>query len=270
MTTTTLTSRDGARIVAESRGDGPITFVMAHGLTGNRQRKGVQLVSGWLARHGRVVVFDQRGHGESSHACTLGYREPLDLDAAIAWARTLSDAPVVTIGFSLGASVAIRHAALVTAPEAAHAIDRDIAVEQRPDATVIVSGVAQWFFRGTKIMDRLFRYTATPWGRLAMRYSRGVRVSVRDWQGPDAPAEANPTPPTTCAGLIAHPLLIVHGTHDHYFPESHAERVYAAAEGNAAAVLWVEDGMGHAERGTDQALVDRIAGWAHDALRITA
>ena len=267
MTTAELRSRDGVRIVAETIGDGPVTFVIAHGITGHRQREGVQRITGWLSQYGRVVAFDQRGHGESSGVCTLGYREPMDLDAAIAWARTLSDAPVVTIGFSMGASVVIRHAALATDPAAAPPIDREIVVEQVPDATVIVSGVGQWFFRGTKIMDRLFRLTATPWGRFALR-GQGVRISVRDWDGPDAPADRQPMSPTACAAAIRHPLLIVHGTHDHYFAEEHAERVFAAASGNTRAALWVEQGMGHAERATTQDLVDRIAGWVGDALRV--
>ena len=261
-----LIAGDGVRIVAETRGEGDITFVLAHGLTGHRGKSGIALISGWLAQHGRVVFFDQRGHGESAGKCTLGYREPLDLDAAIAWAKTLSDAPIVTVGFSMGAAVAIRHAALTTHPDAAPELDRRIAVTQRPDATVLVSGVGQWFFRGTKIMDRLFRASATPWGRLAMR-GQGVRLTVRDWAGPDAPAERNPMNPTACAAVIRHPLLIVHGTSDHYFPEEHAERVYAAASGNSRAELWVEQGMGHAERATSQELVDRIAGWARTAVR---
>lgn len=269
MTSEVLVSRDGTRIVADSVGDGPVTFIVAHGLTGNRRKAGVQLISGWLAQHGRVVRFDQRGHGESSGTCTLGYREPLDLDAVIAWARSQSDAPVVTVGFSLGASVALRHAALASDPLAATPVDREIVIEQRPDATVIVSGVGEWFFRGTKIMDRLFRASATPWGRLALR-GQGVRMSVRGWAGPGLPAEENPTSPTACAAMVAHPLLIVHGTSDHYFPHEHAERVFAAAAGNTRAALWVEKGMGHAERATTQELVDRIAIWVGDELRADA
>lgn len=66
--------------------------------------------------------------------------------------------------------------------------------------------------------------------------------------------------------MITHPLLIVHGTNDHYFPEEHAERVFAAAAGNTKAALWVEQGMGHAERATTQELVDRIADWVGEAL----
>ncbi len=267
--TTTLRAADGTRIVAETKGDGPLTFVVAHGITGNRQKAGVRLITDWLAEHGRVVYFDERGHGASSGTCSLSYREPLDLDAACAWARTMSTGPLVTVGFSMGASVVLRHAALASAPDRVTMPDREIVVTHRPDATVVVSGVAEWFFRGTRVMDRLFRLTSTPWGRLALRME-GVRLSVRDWgAGPMTAASELPTSPEACATLIRHPLLLVHGERDHYFPPEHSERVHRAAVlgGNARAELWIEPGMGHAERGTTQALADRMARWAEAAVR---
>ncbi len=264
MTSTTLRAADGTRIAAEVKGDGPYTFVLAHGITGSRAKPGMQLISEWLAAHARVVYFDARGHGESSGPCTLSYREPLDLDAACAWAKSLSDAPVITMGFSMGASVALRHAALASAPERATAKDREIVVQHKPDATVLVSGVSEWFFRGTHVMDRLFRVTSTPWGRLVLRTTQGVHLSVRDWgDGPSTPLEELPTTPIACAALIQHPLLLVHGDRDHYFPPEHSERVLRAAReaGNERAQLWIEPGMGHAERGTTQELVQRMADW---------
>ncbi len=265
-----LRSSDGTRIVAEAHGEGPLTFVMAHGITGNRRKAGITLITQWLAPYGRVVVFDQRGHGESAGACTLSYREPLDLDAVCAWARTLSDAPLVTVGFSMGAAVAIRHAALTTAPDRMTPKDREIQVRERPDATVLVSGVGEWFFRGTHVMDRMFRITATPWGRLALRVGEGVKLTVRDWgEGPDTPACGLPTSPAASAAVITHPLLFVHGDRDHYFPPEHSARVHRAAveAGNTSAELWVEPGMGHAERGTTQELTNRIAAWSATVLR---
>lgn len=51
------------RLVAESFGAGPC-LVFAHGLTGNRQ--GVKRQFALLAAQYRIVVFDQRGHGEST------------------------------------------------------------------------------------------------------------------------------------------------------------------------------------------------------------
>ena len=269
MTTTTLRSHDGARIVAETKGEGPITFVMVHGMTGNRQKTGVRLISDWLAQHGRVVYFDQRGHGESSGPCTMAFREPMDLDAAIAWARTLSDAPVVTIGFSLGAAVAVRHAALTCSPHGVTSRDAAIVVRERPDATVLVSGVGEWFYRGSHIMDRLFKLTATPWGRLALRFGQGITVSVREWgKDVNAAPDTLPTNPTASAALITHPLLVIHGDHDHYFPSEHGERVASSARnaGNESVEFWLERGMGHAERGTSEPLVERIAAWSATAL----
>ena len=243
---------------------------MAHGLTGHRRRAGVRLVTQWLSQYGRVVVFDQRGHGESGGTCTLAFREPMDLDVVCTWARTLSDAPIVTVGFSLGASVALRHAALVTAPERATSVDAGIQVRERPAATVLVSGVGEWFYRGSHIMDRLFRFTSTPWGRLAMRVGEKVRVSVSDWgHGPGSPDHELPTSPVASASLVKHPLLIIHGDRDHYFPAEHAERVARAARegGNEAVDIWIEEGMGHAERGTTQELVARLAEWATGYVR---
>lgn len=265
MTQATLVSSDGVRIAAETVGDGPITFVFAHGITGGRHRTGVQLVAGWLAQHGRVVLFDQRGHGKSGGRSTLGFREPLDLDAAVAWARELSDAPVVTIGFSMGAAVAVRHAALASAPDRATARDADITVSHRPDATVIVSGVGEWFYRETQVMDRLHRITASWPGRVLFYLAERVRLSLRDWgTDPFAPEDSLPTSPVASAAMIAHPLLVVHGDEDHYFPPEHGERQYlaAVAAGNPAAEFWLEPGMGHAERGTSAELVARIDAWA--------
>ena len=85
MSAVTLRSHDGTRIVAETVGEGPVTFVVAHGLTGHRRRAGVRLVTQWLSQYGRVVVFDQRGHGESGGTCTLAFREPMDLDVVCTW-----------------------------------------------------------------------------------------------------------------------------------------------------------------------------------------
>lgn len=263
----TVISRDGTRIVLDVHGDGPITYVIAHGITGRRTKEGVVRVIGWLQKHGRVIVFDQRGHGDSGGTCTLGYREPMDVDAVISWARAQWDAPVVTIGFSMGAAVAIRHAALTTPPPLVRPVDAGIVVSQRPDATVVVSGVGHWYFRGTDIMDRLFKLTATAWGRVAMRVKERVRLSVRDWPGPGVDHALQPLDPTGCSAVIRHPLLIVNGDHDHYFPAEHGRMMFDAAVDNPSAAFWLEEGMGHAERATTEELIDRIAEWASVQVR---
>ncbi|MBE0691305.1 MAG: alpha/beta hydrolase, partial [Anaerolineae bacterium] len=54
---------DGLELVAESFGDGP-PLVAAHGLSGTRHNTRRQLDS--LANRYRIIVYDQRGHGDST------------------------------------------------------------------------------------------------------------------------------------------------------------------------------------------------------------
>ena len=53
---------------------------------------------------------------------------------------------------------------------------------------------------------------------------------------------------------------MVHGDRDPYFPVEHAQQLYEAA--HEPKDLWVVPGFGHAESGSNDALVDRIAAWA--------
>ncbi len=54
---------DGLELVAESFGAGP-PLIAAHGLTGNRHITGRQLKQ--LANRYRIIVYDQRGHSDST------------------------------------------------------------------------------------------------------------------------------------------------------------------------------------------------------------
>jgi fermentation-respiration switch protein FrsA (DUF1100 family) len=58
-------------------------------------------------------------------------------------------------------------------------------------------------------------------------------------------------------------VLIVHGDQDIYFPPDHGQQLYDAAK--EPKELWLLPGFGHAERHTDDALVDRMAAWADKA-----
>lgn len=217
---------------------GDLVFVVAHGFTGAVDRPHVRRVAGVLARYGAVVTFSFRGHGASGGRSTVGDREVLDLAAAVEWARGFGHARVVTVGFSMGGSVVLRHAAL-------HA---------GTDAVVSVSAPARWYYRGTAPMRRLHWLVTRPEGRLVGRYGLRTRIHHRDWDPvPLSPVEAVP--------LIAPaPLLIVHGDSDGYFPVDHP-RMLAEAAGDHGE-LWLEPGMGHAENAADDALLARIGAWA--------
>lgn len=214
-------------------------FVIAHGFTGDVDRPHVRRVARALARYGAVVTFSFRGHGRSGGRSTVGDREVLDLDAAVGWARSLGHTRVVTVGFSMGGSVVLRHAALR---------------EGSVDAVVCVSAPARWYYRGTAPMRRLHWMVTRPTGRLVGRYGFRTRIHHRDWDPvPLSPVEAVPR-------IAPTPLLVVHGDRDGYFPLDHPRMLAEASAGHGE--LWLEHGMGHAEHAADDGLLARIGDWA--------
>ncbi len=216
-----------------------LVFVIAHGFTGAVDRPHVRRVVTALRRYGAVVTFSFRGHGASGGRSTVGDREVLDLAAAVDWARGLGHARVVTVGFSMGGSVVLRHAAL-------HPGDTD--------AVVSVSAPARWYYRGTAPMRRLHWLVTRPEGRLVGRYGFGTRIHHQEWSPvPLSPVEA-------AARIAPTPLLVVHGDADGYFPLDHPRSLAEAAAGHAE--LWLEPGMGHAEHAAGDGLLVRIADWS--------
>ncbi|MER6786390.1 alpha/beta fold hydrolase [Streptomyces sp. NPDC000658] len=214
-------------------------FVIAHGFTGDVDRPHLRRVAAAFARRGAVVTFSFRGHGRSGGRSTVGDREVLDLAAAVEWARSLGHTRVVTVGFSMGGSVVLRHAALPGASV---------------DAVVAVSAPARWYYRGTAPMRRLHWLVTRPAGRLVGRYGFRTRIHHRDWDPvPPSPVESTPK-------IAPTPLLIVHGDRDGYFPLDHPRMLAEASAGHGE--LWLEHGMGHAEHAADDGLLARIADWA--------
>ncbi|MDX3520310.1 alpha/beta hydrolase [Streptomyces scabiei] len=222
---------------------GHLAFVVAHGFTGHVDRPHVRRVAQELTRYGSVVTFSFRGHGRSGGRSTVGDREVLDLAAAVRWARALGHGRVATVGFSMGGSVVLRHAAL---PDG-------------PDAVVSVSAPARWYYRGTAPMRRVHWLITRPEGRLLGRYGFRTRIHHRDWDPvPLSPVESVP--------LIAPtPLLVVHGDSDGYFPTDHPDMLAAAAGENGE--LWLERGMGHAENAASAELLARVGEWVSGRVR---
>ena len=246
-----LVAADGVRLAGVHLPGTPgtasarVAFVVAHGFCGSFSHRRVDRVLRGLSRHGGVVAIDQRGHGASGGVTTLAHREPLDVEAASAWARAAGYDRVVTVGFSMGSSVVLRHAALLPRGQG-HA---------GTDGVVSVSGTAFWYYRGTPPMRWLHRAVGTVTGRAYLRSRLGTRVDPRPW--PDPP----PLSPTESAARIRSqgiPLLIVHGDQDAFFPLDHPDALHRAAPGSEA---WIEPGFGHAEGAIDDALIDRIGAW---------
>nr|WP_243742665.1 alpha/beta fold hydrolase [Actinorugispora endophytica] len=211
--------------------------VLANGFTGTWRNPATAMIADRMLGVGDVMTFDFRGHHESTGESTVGDQEVLDLQAVVEHLRGLGYTRVATVGFSMGAAVAIRHAGMFGGVEAVAA----------------VSGPSHWFYQGTTSMRLLTFGVERPMGRFFLRKARNVRVVSRAW-------EPVPPDPTELAGRIAPAgLLVVHGDADSYFPVDHAHRIHEAADDPKE--LWIEPGMGHAERAMTPRLADRIAEW---------
>jgi fermentation-respiration switch protein FrsA (DUF1100 family) len=233
-----LLTIDGVAIDAyHDPGPGDRAFVVAHGFTGAWRKPAVRRAAAVFAQHGGVVSFDFRGHGQSAGGSTLGDLEIYDLDAAVQWARELGYRSIATVGFSMGSSVVVRHAALLGGV----------------DAVAGISGPARWYYRGTPAMRRVHLAIEHPVGRAVSRVVLGTRIAGGMWDPvPPAPYEV--------AGKISPtPLLVVHGDADAYFPVEHAHQLLEAAQ--EPKELWIEEGFGHAENAAPQELLDRVARW---------
>ncbi|WP_405855940.1 alpha/beta fold hydrolase [Streptomyces sp. NBC_00090] len=240
VTETAVTGTAATGRAVTGRAGAGTAVVVAHGFTGAADRPAVRRAARAFAERGAAVVtFSFRGHGGSGGRSTVGDREVLDLSAAVRWARELGHARVATVGFSMGGSVVLRHAAL------------ERGTEERVDAVAAVSAPARWYYRGTAPMRRLHWVVTRPAGRLVGRYGLRTRIDARAW-------DPVPLSPVDAVPLIAPvPLLIVHGDRDAYFPLDHPRTLAAAGD----AELWLERGMGHAENAADEELLARLGDW---------
>jgi pimeloyl-ACP methyl ester carboxylesterase len=225
-------------------GDRAVAFVVAHGFTLDWRRPNVWRVTNQLNRFGGSLVFDFRGHGRSGGYSTLGDKEIYDLDVVVRYARELGYQRVVTVGFSMGASIVLRHGGLIGGA----------------DAVVSISGPGRWYYKGTPSMRRVHWAVENRAGRILTRRFLNTRISQGRW-------DPVPLPPAEAAALIAPtPLLIVHGDRDNYFPADHAEQLFEAAQ--QPKELWIVPGLAHAESAVSEELVERIARWALAAAEV--
>ena len=240
-----MRTADGERLVSlRLPGPGSTCVVLAHGFSGSTTRPPLLRVARALAAHATVLAYDARGHGASTGRTTLGDREVLDVDAAVALARAEGYDRVVTCGFSIGGATVIRHAALRGQVVGGHRL------ASPPDAVVSVSATARWHVRDTAAMRRLHRIVETRAGRLFAARVMGTRISGAGW-------DPLPASPLECVAAVAPlPLLLVHGDRDGYFPVSHARELAAAA--GEPVELWLEEGFAHAEQGASDELLDRL------------
>jgi pimeloyl-ACP methyl ester carboxylesterase len=207
------------------------TIVYLHGIADNRE-SAAGVIGRFLPRGLRIVAYDSRAHGASDGAaCTYGFYEEDDLRRVI---DASPSGPVVLLGTSLGAAVALQEAAddpRVTAVVAAETFSdlRTVATERAP----------AFFTRGT--IDRAFALAEA---------EAGFRV--------------DDVTPARAAARITVPVLLIHGAADVDTPPAHSERVRAALKGPAEFVL--VPGAHHNESLSGAAIWETIQNWIERAI----
>lgn len=204
------------------------SLVYLHGIADNRS-SAAGAIQRFTARGFDVVAYDSRAHGASDgDACTYGYFEKEDLRRVV---DTLGRGPIVLIGTSLGAAVALQEAAgdpRITAVVAAETFSdlRTVARERAP------------FFLTASTIARAFRLA-----------EETAHFRVDD------------VSPAVSALRIHQPVLLLHGALDADTPPAHSERVFAALQGRKRLIL--VPGAHHNESLTGS-VWSQVETWIHE------
>lgn len=205
------------------------TVIYLHGIADNRTS-----AAGVIDRFGRrgfdVLAYDSRAHGESAgDVCTYGVFEKADLRTVM---DSVAPGPVVLIGTSLGAAVALQAAA------ADDRIGAVVAAETFSDLRTVATERAPFFFT-PGIVNNAFR--------------------LAEAEGHFRVDEASPV---AVAARIAVPVFLIHGATDVETPPEHSRRVAAALKGTTRLLL--VPGVGH-----NQSLIavwEEVERWLNDVL----
>lgn len=234
--TVRLQASDGTRLAASllPGPPGAPAVVHLHGFGAHRRKPAYAGFVDVLAEHLTVLSVDLRGHGQSAGRSSLGDREVLDAQAAVAWLRARGHDWVAIVGISMGATSAVHTLAHPDPPDAVVAISAPARLHPQPRSAPMARLHTMW--------------TSRP-HRVGMRVVTGVRVvPVDDWAAPPDPADVVAASPV--------PVLLVHGIDDHFFDIAEWDEAARVAD----VPLWREPtGFGHAEDGLTIDFGRRIA-----------
>ena len=217
----TITRDDGVKIACElipalkaPASGQQKCLIRVHGYSQNRMIS-VRFIPVFQAMGYSVVLYDQRGFGESGGICSLGYREKHDLAAIVAWvrARLGTDTLIGLHGESLGAITILE--ALDVLDEIAFAV---------PD-----SGCATVYSAVTSL-TRLPAFPILSIVNLWFRLCCGFALK-----------DIRPIEKVAATDV---PLLFLHGTKDWQFAYTESEKLFAVAK-NPLSRLEIFEGSGH-------------------------
>ncbi len=215
-----LTTADGLTISGwYVPGRRPEAIVLVHGIHANRSFLIPQAI--FLAKAGyHLVLIDLRGHGRSEgSALSYGYREALDVQAAVDYLTALPGIKKVgALGHSLGAAAVVRAAA----------------ADKRLQALVVQSSYSSLPQAVEETFNNYAILPKRPFGPLIIalsEYRLGMDISQVDSA-------------RDLASMPSRPVLIIHSAGDTLFQPHHAQILYDSARGPKTLLL--VEGVGHA------------------------
>ncbi len=175
-----------------------------HGIADNRMS-----AAGIIERfetHGLdVVAYDSRAHGDSDGAvCTYGFYEKKDLSRVL---DAMPAGPIILVGTSLGAAVALQAAAEETR------ITGVVAAEVFSDLVTVVRERAPFVFT-TGLIQRA--------------------IDLAEERGRFQAGEVSPV---VAARKVRVPVLLIHGEADVDTPPDHSRRVFTALSGQKRLII---------------------------------
>lgn len=186
------------------------TLIYLHGVADNRA-SGAGVIERFRKRGFDVLAYDSRAHGDSGgDACTYGPLEKQDLRRVL---DTVRPGPIVLVGSSLGAAVALQLAA--DEPR----VSAVVAAESFSDLRTVVTERAPFFFTSGIIEQS---------------------IHLAEQQGHFQIDAANPA---LAAKTIKAPVLLIHGAVDVDTRPDHTRRIFSALAGPKRLIL--VPGAGH-------------------------
>jgi len=209
------------------------TVVYLHGIADNRGSS-AGAVDRFTRKGFDVVAYDSRRHGDSAgDVCTYGFLEKRDLRRVV---DGLPPGPVVLMGTSLGAAVALQEAA------GDRRVTAVIAAESFSDLRTVASERAPWFLPAT-VIRKAFQVAEQRGGFLVDAVS-----------------------PMEAARAIRAPVLLIHGADDRETPSAHSQRIFENLAGPRRLLL--VPGAGHNQSLSAPAAWVDIERWIEESLEL--